>query len=359
VHPEIQKGSSVNTTTETTPLVEPDPLLAAEAPVTEADETPEGRVRTPFSWAVFGPWAVPALLVILFVTFCFASPGVFATTDNVKIMVGGQATIVLLAMAIIIPMRAGDFDLSISAVMILSGVVAGVLTAHGYPATVAFGAAVLLGPAVGLINGLLVVAFGIDSLIATLGSLTILTGIGRLISDEQLITSIPTGLIDFASYKFLGFATPVWAGWVVALALWYTFEFTPVGRYLLFIGGNRDSAKLVGLRVSRFRFGAYVASGTLSALIGLLFAGSLGSVDPGAAGAYLLPPITAAFLGASAIKLGRFNVMGTLVAIYLLAVGITGLQLIGLTGWISDVFNGGCLIVAVGFSILFRRAASK
>jgi ribose transport system permease protein len=130
---------------------------------------------------------------------------------------------------------------------------------------------------------------------------------------------------------------------------------TPCGRYLLFIGGNRDAAELAGLRVNAFRQGAYVASGTLSALAGLLFAGSLGAVDPTSGGAYLLPPVTAAFLGASAIKLGRFNVVGTLVAIYLLAVGITGLQLLGLQSWIADVFNGACLIVAMAFAIFFRR----
>ncbi|WP_375504405.1 ABC transporter permease [uncultured Jatrophihabitans sp.] len=359
MRPEVGKESQLHIETASTPLVEADPALDAESPPTEADDTDRRRAKTPFSWAVFGPWAVPALLVILFITFCFASPHIFATTTNVQVIVDGQATIVLLAMALIIPLRAGDFDLSISAVMVLSGVIAGVLTAHGYSALIAFGAAILLGPLIGMINSLLVVAFGVDSLIATLGMLTVLTGIGRLISKENLVTSIPQGLIHLSSHRLFGFNTAVWAGWIVALGLWYVFELTPTGRFLLFIGGNRNSAKLVGLRVSRFRFGAYIVSGTLAALVGLLFAGSLGSVDPGAGGSYLLPPITAAFLGASAIKLGRFNVIGTLVAIYLLAVGISGLQLLGLAGWISDVFNGGCLIVAVSFSILFRRAATK
>jgi ribose transport system permease protein len=151
----------------------------------------------------------------------------------------------------------------------------------------------------------------------------------------------------------------VWAGWILALLIWYIFELTPLGRYMLFIGGNRSAAQLAGLQVKTIRQSGYLITATLAAVAGLLYAGSLGSVDPSSSGSYLLAPITAAFLGASAVKIGRFNVIGTLVAIYLLVIGITGLELLGAQYWISDVFNGGCLVVAVGFSILIRRAGQK
>jgi ribose transport system permease protein len=307
-------------------------------------------------WSAFGAWAVPLLLAVLFVAFSIAAPRTFASFANVRVMIGGQATIVLLALAVLVPLRAGDFDLSISAVMILTGITTGVLTAHGYPLAAACLLALLIGPIAGAINGLRGVRFGIDSFIATLGTMTILGGLAGLISNNALITTIPASLTDFAAWRFLGFGTPVWAGWLTALLLWYVFEWTPCGRYLLFIGGNRNAAQLAGLRVNAFRQGAFLFSGTLSAVSGILYAGLLGAVSPSTGSTYLLQPITAAFLGASAVKLGRFNVAGTLVAIYLLAVGITGLQLLGLQDWIADVFNGACLIAAVGFTILFRRA---
>lgn len=319
----------------------------------------EGHQDPSLSWSAAGPWVVPLLLAVLFIAFSIAAPRTFASLANVRVMIGGQATVVLLALAVLAPLRASDFDLSISAVMILTGVTLGVLTAHNYPVAAACCLAALIGPAVGVINGWLVVRFGIDSFIATLGTMTILGGLAGLISRNALITSIPTELTHFAAHRFLGFGTSVWAGWIIALSLWYVFELTPCGRYLLFIGGNRGAAHLAGLRVNAFRQGAFIFSGTLSSVAGLLYAGLLGAVSPSAGSTYLLQPITAAFLGASAIKLGRFNVLGTLVAIYLLAVGITGLQLLGLQDWIANVFNGACLIAAVGFTILFRRAASK
>jgi ribose transport system permease protein len=306
-----------------------------------------------------GPWAVPLLLVLLFIFFSIAAPHTFWSLVNARAMISGQATVLLLSMAVIVPLRAGVFDLSVSAVMIMTGATFGVLTAHHWPVVAAGILAVLIGPVTGVINGLLVLGIGIDSFIATLGTMTILTGLATLVTGGNVVITFPAGLTNFDSYHVLGFPTPVWAGWVVALILWYVFELTPCGRYLLFIGGNPGAAQLAGLRVRAFRQGAFLVSATLSAVTGLLYAGALGSVDPSAGASYLLPPITAAFLGASAIKLGRFNVVGALVAIYLLAVGITGLQLLGLQGWIIDVFNGACLVVAVGFAALIRRPASR
>jgi ribose transport system permease protein len=318
-----------------------------------------GRRRAAARQSAAGPRAVPLLLVLMFAFFSIAAPDTFWSAVNVRVMITGQAVILLLAMAFIIPLRAGVFDLSVSAVMILSGATYGVLTADHWPALAAGILSVLIGPVAGLVNGLLVLGVGIDSFIATLGTMTVMAGLATLVAGDNVVTTFPAGLTRFADARFLGFTTPVWAGWIVALVLWYVFEWTPCGRYLLFIGGNTRAAQLAGLRVSAFRLGAFLASATLASLTGLLYAGSLGSVDPTAGTAYLLPPVTAAFLGASAIKLGRFNVAGTLIAIYLLAVGITGLQLLGLQGWISDVFNGGCLIIAVGFAVLIRRPATK
>jgi len=305
-----------------------------------------------------GGLAVPGVLVLLFTLFAVMSPQIFFTGTNLRVMITGQAIALLLALAATIPLRAGDFDLSISSVMIMSGVIVGVLTGHGVSPGVAYLLAIASGVAVALVNALFVVVFGIDGLIVTLGMLTILTGLAGFLADNQIVTTIPEGLQSFVTLPFLGLPLVVWIGWALAVVAWYVFEFTPIGRYLLFVGGNRNSAKLAGLRVTALRFGAFIVAGSLSALAGLLLAGTLGSIDPTSGHAYLLPPFTAAFLGASAIQLGRFNIVGTVTGLYLLAVGITGLQLLGVESWIAEVFNGACLIIAVGFSRLLRARST-
>lgn len=308
--------------------------------------------------ARLGPWAVPLLFVILFVTFSLAAPETFPTMTNVRVMIVGQAIILMLSLALLIPLRAGDFDLSVGSVMILSGCTLGAATADGHGVATACVMALLVGPVVGIVNGILVVRIGIDSFIATLGTLTIVAGLARFISDDALVMTVPDEVVDFTRRSLLDFPVPVWIGWIVALLVWYIFECTPAGRHMLFIGSNLSAARLAGLRVNEYRQLMYVVSGTLSAVAGVLLAGMLGSVDPSSSGAYLLPPITAAFLGASAIKLGRFNVAGTLVAIYLVAVGVAGLQMLGFASWISDLFNGTFLIFAVGLTLFLRRSSS-
>lgn len=307
---------------------------------------------------LLGGLAVPAVLVILVVTFSILSPHIFFTSTNLSVIVSGQAILLMLALAVTIPLRSGDFDLSVSSVMILTACSAAVLSDTGIALWVSILLCLAVGLVVGVVNSFFVVILNLDGMIVTLGMLTILTGLAGLVSGNQIVTNIPAPLMEFASQRVVGLPTVVWIGWAMALVLWYLFEYTPIGRYLLFIGGNRSAAHLAGIKVSRMRCGALIAASIISAVAGVLLAGTLGAVDPTSHGAYLLPPFTAAFLGASAIQLGRFNIVGTLVGLYILAVGIAGLQLLGFQGWIADLFNGACLICAVTFARAFRRHAA-
>jgi ribose transport system permease protein len=297
--------------------------------------------------------AVPILLVAEFILFSVLSPNLFFTWTNIRITLGAQATILLLAIAITIPLRAGDFDLSISAVMVFCAAITGILFEHGVPAIWCCLAAIGVGVLIGVVNAVLIVGIGLDGLIVTLGMFTLIGGLTTAISDGHLITSIPPPLVSFASDSFLSLPSVVWIGWIVAAIVWFVFEFTPMGRYLLFLGGNPSAARLAGLRVAWLRCATYIAAGLISAIAAVLLAGSLGSVDPSSTGSYLLAPLTAAFLGTTTIQIGRPNIIGTVLGLYLLAFGITGLQLLGVQGWVSDVFNGAALIVALIFARYF------
>ena len=106
------------------------------------------------------------------------------------------------------------------------------------------------------------------------------------------------------------------------------------------------------------RFGAFVAAGGLCGIGGVVVSAGLGGFDPSTSITYLLPTVSAVFLGTAVVRPGRFNPLGTLIALYFLATGILGLEELGLAGWISDVFYGAALVVAVTLTTLLRKRAA-
>ncbi|MCD9622778.1 ABC transporter permease [Rhabdothermincola salaria] len=300
-------------------------------------------------------YGVVFCLVALTLVFSVWMPDTFATASNFQTMVNSQAVLLLLAATATIVLRAGDFDLSIAATMTLSASVAAVLSTNDVALPLVVLASLGVGLVVGIVNGVLVVKADVSSFIVTLGMLTALGGLAYWATDSRVIAGVPDPLRDFARTEVLGFPLSTLYGWVLIGVLWYVYERTPLGRYLLFVGGGRDAARLAGLPVDRLRLGAYLVSGTLAAFVGLVLVGSLGSMDPSIGGQYLLQPFAAAFLGATTLKVGRFNAVGTLVGLYLLTVGITGLQLLGADPWVSSVFNGAALVIAVTLAKLAGR----
>jgi ribose transport system permease protein len=176
------------------------------------------------------------------------------------------------------------------------------------------------------------------------------------VSDSTTISGVSNTLVDWVvGHRILGIPIEFYYALLLALIIWYVFEFTAVGRRLLFVGRGRNVAKLSGLNVNRLRWGGLVAAGFLAALAGVVSAGTTGSADPTSGTTLLLPAFAAAFLGATAILPGRFNAWGAVVATYFLATGITGLQLLGVDTFVQQLFYGAALIIAVVLSQVFRR----
>lgn len=300
--------------------------------------------------------ALPAALLVLVLLFSVLRPDAFPTMDNAAAILGSQAVLVILALGLIVPLRCGDFDLSVGGALTLSTMLVAVLNGeHGWPVWAAVGAALLCGALVGLVNGFFVLFFGINSFIVTLGVGTFLTGVVSWISGNRIVSGIDPHLLNLVALtKIAGVPVEFYYALGVCLVLWFVFERTVVGRRWLFVGANRDVARLSGIRVSRNRWGAFVVSGVMAGLAGVLYAGTTGSADPTGGVAYLLPAFAAAFLGATSIQPGMFNPLGTLVAAYFLIVGITGLQMLGADPFVQDLFYGGALVAAVSLSQLLR-----
>jgi ribose transport system permease protein len=323
---------------------------ADSGPVQEAVAQRPPRPRSP-GYSLVQRGAMLAVLVATFVVFSLVLPQTFPTTGNIRVMLDSDSVIFIMAIGVTFTLRLGDLDLSFAAVMSFgNGLLAITIVQHGWPVPVAMVTTIVMGLAVGAINAFLVVYLRLNSFIATLGTQTALLGLTYGITKSQVVVGLPNSVLDFTRTQILGLPADIYYGWLLAVLVWICYEYTTYGRYLLFVGGNATAARLAGIRVDRVRAGAYVLSGGIFAFAGIVLTGSAGSADPSVGLQYLLPPLAGAFLGTTAIQLGRFNVIGTAIGVYLLLVISTGLELLGAASWVADVFNGVALIIAVGFA---------
>lgn len=302
--------------------------------------------------------ALPVIWALTVLVFSILKPDTFPTKSNFLInILGTQAVQVVLGLALILPLVTGDYDISVAANLTLSAMIIAILNVdHGWNVALAILVALAAGAFIGFVNGGLVVLLGIDSFIVTLGTSTFIAGVVLWVSGSRTIGGISGGLVDNVIIRhFIGIPLGFWYALILAGIIWYVLEYTPLGRRLLFCGRGRSVARLSGLRVARLRWGAMVASGVFAAGAGVIYAGTTGSADPTSGLSFLLPAFSAAFLGATTIQPGRFNPLGTVVAVYFLATGITGLQQLGVDTFIQQLFYGGALVLAVAASQLIRR----
>jgi ribose transport system permease protein len=306
-------------------------------------------------YAVIGVWAV------LIVVYAIAKPGVFMTTASFESIFNGQYALVFMTMALLCTIIVGEFvDLSVPSVFGFAATILSVLVANAHwglwPAAIV---AVLGALACGVVNGLLVVVAGVNTIVVTLGMGTLLTGIALWMSDLNTVVLPSAG--GFAKIAILpvgGLYISFCYGAALALAFAYLLGFTPLGRHMRFVGASREVSRLSGVRVSRIRFGSFVAASALSGIGAVVTVAALGSYNATTSDSYLLPVFASVFLGTAVIQPGRFNPVGTWIGIYFLTTGITGLEELGLQTWVSDVFYGGVLVVAVTIATLLRRRST-
>ena len=322
-------------------------LTSSEAPAT-AGRVNVGRAVERF--ALVGVW------VLIVVIFGLLLPGIFFTWANFSVLFATQAPGAILALALIIPLTAGDYDLSVGATLTLSAVTVGVLNAlYHVPVGLVIPIAILAGVVVGAVNAFFIIYVRIPSLVVTLGTTSVMTGLVQWITNSSTIGGISPTLIAWVGRgRLFGISYAFYYVLIIAVLIWLVFEYTPLGRRILFVGRGREVARLSGIDVDRVRIGSLIASGVLAAIAGVVYAGLLGAADPFSGLNFLLPAFAAAYLGATAIIPGRFNAWGAVIAVYFLATGITGLTMLGIPLWVTNVFNGGALILAVTVSQFAR-----
>jgi ribose transport system permease protein len=291
------------------------------------------------------------LWVVFIIVFGVWIPGLFLSMSTVHLIASTQAVSAIIALAVLIPMVCGQFDLSVGANANLTGMVAIVVQLKlGWSLAPTLLLSLGIGLLVGLVNGLIVVRLNVNSFIATLGMGSVLSAFTLIVTNSQE-EAVPasTAWNNMTQYKVFGFQVIIYYLIALALIAWWVLERTPTGRYMRAAGGNPEAARLSGIRINRLSWWSLIASGGVAGLAGILYTSLTGpSLTFGPS--LLLPGFAAVFLGSTQFQPGRFNVWGTMLAIFVLATGIEGLQLVSGAEWIGDLFNGVALIVAVALA---------
>ena len=314
-----------------------------------------GVARFCHRFALLFAWAITIAL------FSVLEPDSFLQFQNFTSIFNSQAVLVVLTCSLVVTLTSSEYDLSAASVLSLSAMLVAVLnTQLNVPIGWAIVVAVLAGTLVGTINGILVVVVGIESIIATLGMGSLVSGITLWISHSNLISGISNTLVELVIVpRYFGISLGFVYAVLIVTVLWYFLTYTPLGRQLLFVGRGRRVARLSGLPVGQLRFGALMAGSFLASIAGVLYAGTSASADPNSGDSFMLPAFAAAFLGSTAIVPGRFNAWGSFAAVYFLVTGIYGLSLMGIQVFIQNLFYGGALIIAVALSIMVRRSDTR
>lgn len=302
-------------------------------------------------------FGLPILFGAVIVVFSILNPTTFASIRNAQTIMSSQSILAVTALALMVPLVTGRFDISVGANLGLSAIVAATsMSAFDLPLVVAVALGILCGALVGLINGVLVSYLGINSIIATLGITTVISGIVQAYTGGIPISSgLSPELTGLSIERVAGIPVLFVIMVIISITVWFLLQQATIGRYWVAVGSNEHAAGLVGLPVRRILCSSFVVGGTLAGLAGVMSIASEGSGSPQIGGIpFILPALTAVFLGATTIRPGSYNVLGTLIGLFFLSAVVSGLALSGAHPWVTDVFMGSAVIVAVGLSAYFR-----
>jgi ribose transport system permease protein len=297
------------------------------------------------------------ILVVLF--FWVEIPDTFMTAKNWLNISQQVSMLAVVAFTMTIVMVMGDFDLSVGSMASLAGIVAALAFRDGHGVWVGVALALVVGLVGGLLNGALVAYVGILPFVATLGTLTVYSGLAFLVSGGKTIfgRDIPAAFSGFARSgvsltETISLPSLTIVAALVLLAVWFTLEQTTFGRRLYAIGGNKEAARLAGIRVRRLRFLAFGLSGLGAALAGLMYASRVASANPTQGSGLMLDAIAAVFLGMTMSDEGEPHVLATLVGVLILGVLGNGLTQMSIDSYVREVLIGSIIVLAVASSSL-------
>jgi ribose transport system permease protein len=311
------------------------------------------------------PWASGRLrsagivipFVALFITLTISS-GSFATKVNLLNILDQQAAVLIIAAAGTLVLVSGGLDLSVGAVYALAGVTSAELAQHMAPGP-AIVLGVLVGFAVGMVNGIVATYLRINALIATLAMSFVISGVASLITHGNLVVLFQhKGFGNLARTEFLTVKTSIWIMLAAVIVLGLFLARTTVGRYMYAAGGNMEAARIAGVRVNRVRVASFMLSGGAAALAGVIDASRVLSAQSSSGESLTFTVLAGIVVGGTSILGGEGAVWRTVVGVLFIALIGNGYDLLGLDPLYEQITLGAIMLLAVGIDAWARQRRS-
>ncbi|MCT8737105.1 ABC transporter permease [Glaesserella parasuis] len=306
--------------------------------------------------------------LILLVIFFSVTNDYFFTSNNIMTVGLQTSTIALIGIGATCVILTGGIDLSTGSVVALSGVAAAMIVNAGVPVPLGMVLGILVGGICGLVNGILVTQMKLPPFIATLGMMMVARGLALYVTNAAPVSGMPesfAALGNGALFKIIeegpnGLPKVVFAGIpypviiMIFITVLFTFALTKlkVGRYIYAIGSNEEAARLSGIKTNIVKIYAYVASGLLSGLTGVILASRLVTAQPNGGVAYELDAIASAVVGGTSLMGGVGTIPGTLIGSFIIGVLRNGLNMNGVSSFVQMIVIGLVIIVAVSLDQL-------
>lgn len=296
-------------------------------------------------------------LVGMLVLFSALRPNTFPTVANFLTIVKQGSVLTLVALGITVVLILREFDLAVGYQASFVGIITvGLMAKQSIAMPVAILIGLLIGLAIGAINGVIVSYLNVNSLIATLGTGSILVGATFLYSrGAQISSGFPRTFLYIARGSLFNIPNLVWIMLAVALVLWILLSHTEAGRRMYAIGGNPNAAWLSGISLHKYKILGFALSGLGATIGGIALASLLSVGHPQAADGFLLDAYTAAFLGAVTLSDGEFHIWGTVTGVLILSVALNGLTMIGAEFYVQNILKGAVLLVTVAASGIRKK----
>ena len=314
-------------------------------------------------------------LIAVLVFFSIAAPN-FLSAANLILMAKHVALNAFLAMGMTFVIITGGIDLSVGSIVGLCGMVAGYLVLNGIDLQIGYTIyfnvveialiTLVVGIAIGAVNGLLITRLNVAPFIATLGVLYVARGLALLSSDGRTFPNLvgkpelgTTGFGFLGAGRLVGLPVSIWILIVVALGAAYLARYTPLGRHIFAVGGNERAARISGVRVNMVKMFVYMFSGFCAAIVGLIISSELMASHPATGESFELNAIAAAVLGGTSMSGGRGTIGGTIVGAFVIGILSDGLVMMGVSSFWQMVIKGLVIIIAVVVDQAQRRLQQR